>query len=411
MFKRRTIFMNTIIRDIMNDLKHSEDKINFAQIARRYNCDYRTVKRYYENDLKETVERKKRIIPKLIDGYEEIIKKKVDYSAPAIAIYNFLKEKGYKGGYSTIKNYVKNYKDERVQQATVRFETSPGLQCQIDWKESLILINKLGEPITINIFLAILGYSRKKYIRLTLDRSQETLFFCLYCMIKYFNGVPHELLFDNMRTVVDQSRTQFGEPHYNSKFVQFSRDCGFIPKSCIAYRPKTKGKVETVAKIMNRLKVQNEEFLDIEELNEIVIKLNEEINSEIQATTREIPTERFEKEKEYLLPCPKEEILNSYYSKSTTTRKVPKDCLVSFKNKRYSVPPKFSGKIVECVEENNYLHIYYNEILIAKHEISTKNINYLPEHYKALMSLSYSDQLSIDDLCNKNLELFDKLLK
>lgn len=118
---------------------------------------------------------------------------------------------------------------------------------QIDWKERLRLINKYGEVFTVDIFLAILGYSRLKFIKLTTDKTQKTLFRCLGELFRYLDGVPKELLFDNMRTVVDRSRTQFYEPIYNDKLVSFSKDAGFIPKSCVAFRPRTKGKVETLA--------------------------------------------------------------------------------------------------------------------------------------------------------------------
>jgi len=68
----------------------------------------------------------------------------------------------------------------------MRFEANQGLQCQIDWKENLSLISKNGEVFVINIFLSILGYSRLKYIELTLDKQQPTLFKCLNNMFKYF---------------------------------------------------------------------------------------------------------------------------------------------------------------------------------------------------------------------------------
>jgi len=98
-----------------------------------------------------------------------------------------------------------------------------------------------------------------------------------------------------MRTVVDQSRTQFGEPVYNSTFIKYAQDAGFIHKSCVAYRPKTKGKVETVAKIMNRLKVYNNEFAALDDLNKIIQDLMTSINEEIQETTQEKPIERFKR--------------------------------------------------------------------------------------------------------------------
>ncbi|MDM5143914.1 hypothetical protein ICE98_00987 [Lactococcus lactis] len=63
--------------------------------------------------------------------------------------------------------------------ATIRIETTPGLSAQVDWKENLKLISRNGEVFTINIFLYILGYSRMKYLQLTVDRLQPTLFECL----------------------------------------------------------------------------------------------------------------------------------------------------------------------------------------------------------------------------------------
>lgn len=390
--------------------KHSE-KINYASVARQYNCDYRTVKRYFENDVKITRERKQRKVTKKTDGFEAIIEEKAfTYHAPAIAIFHLLQEKyNYTGSYTLIKNYIHSLKEEKQQEVTVRFETSPGLQCQIDWKEQMKLTDRNGEIHEVNIFLGILGYSRLKYIELTFDKTQKTLFKCLTNMFKYFSGVPKELLFDNMRTVVDQSRTQFSDPVYNEKLIKFAKDAGFVPKSCVSFRPQTKGKVETVARIMNRLKVYNNEFTTMDECIQIVKDELEKINNEIQATTLEKPINRFEKEKEYLLKGINFDNLVDYYSEPTIQRKVPNACLITYQNKKYSVPPAYAGKNVTLVQENNILYIYYTTKLISKHEITPKIINYNPEDYKELMKKTFSDQTSIDEICKQNLELLDKL--
>lgn len=76
----------------------------------------------------------------------------------------------------------------------------------------------------------------------------------------YFNGCPKEILFDNMKTVVDKARTTTTKVVFNKRFESFSNDAGFTPLACIGYRPKTKGKVETLARIMERLRPYNEEF-------------------------------------------------------------------------------------------------------------------------------------------------------
>lgn len=403
--------MRTDIKEVAHVKKRDKEKINYAAIARQYGCDYRTVKKYYNERDDTPATRKPREIVKKTDGFEAIIQEKcLIHNAPAIAIYELLKSKyGYTGSYSTIKAYTHNLKKEKQNEVTIRFETSPGLQCQIDWKEELTLVSKLGETFTINVFLAILGYSRYKYIELTLDRSQPTLFKCLTNTIRYYGGVPKQFLFDNMKTVADKSRTQYETVVYNERFYQFSKDAGFEPQSCMAYRPETKGKVEVVAKIMNRLKAYNNEFTTLDELTKIVIELNKDINSQIHQTTKEKPVDRFHKEKEYLQPEPRYDILEAYYSEKVLTRKVPKDCLITYQNRKYSVQPAFAGKTVSLQIEGDNLHIYYNKSLVSSHKISDKVINYTQLDYKLLLKHSLIKEENIERIAEKNLELFDKL--
>ena len=273
----------------------------------------------------------------------------------------------------------------------------------------MLLHDKKGREYIINIFLSILGYSRLKYIELTLDKMQPTLFKCITNAIKYFGGTPKEFLFDNMRTVVDHSRTQFNKPVYNEKFYFFAKDAGFIPKSCLAYKPRTKGKVEVVAKIMDRLKVYDYEFSNLDELNNIINDLRDSINNEVQSTTKEKPIERYKKKKEYLNCEPNYEILEAYFASRPMIRIVPKDSLITYQNKRYSVPPKYIGKQVTIEAKDNLLYIYYNKNLICSHQISEKKISYNKEHYKELLIHSSLDKNSIDNVCQTNLDLLDKL--
>src|SRR5690606_13552573 len=114
------------------------------------------------------------------------------------------------------------------------------------------------EFLEVNIFLMVLGYSRIKYLKLTVDRTQKTLFECLYDGFEYFGGAPKEILFDNMSTVVDRSRTIFKNIAINNVFKHFAMDAGFEVITCRPYRPETKGKVETLAKLVDRLMVYNE---------------------------------------------------------------------------------------------------------------------------------------------------------
>lgn len=403
--------MRTDVFEAIFMTKKEKGKINYSKIAKQYNCDWRTVKHYYEARDQNPTVRKSRNLVKVTDGFETLITQKfLVEQAPVIEIYNVLKKNyGYLGSYTTLKRFTKKLKDQEIQKVTMHFETNPGFQCQIDRKESLKLKNKEGKVFEINIFLAVLGYSRFDYIELTLDKTQPTLFKCLTNLFKRIKGVPKQLLFDNMKTVVDRSRTQFGKPVYNQTFYAFSKDSGFIPKSCLAFRPQTKGKVENLAKIMNRLKAYNYEFDTIQDLEKIVKNMMNDINERIHQTTKSKPSILLEKEKEYFNPEPNYDNLETYFSTKPLQRKVPKDSLITFQNKKYSVPPKYVGKIVTLLLEGSNLSIYYNGYFVCSHQIADKKINYLPEHYLEIAGSTLTDTDAIEAICTENLNIFDKL--
>ena len=180
-----------------------------------------------------------------------------------------------------------------------------------------------------------------KYLMVTKDRTQTTVFNGLLESFKYFNGVPRQLLFNNMRTIVDRSRTQFNKPYYNEKLYSFSKDAGFVPKSCLAYKPQTKGKVEAVAKLINRLKVYNNEFDTFSDLDLIVRNFNDEINREVSTSTGKSPIVRFKEEQKYLNPLPNLDIFEEYLNLKPNKRKVTSESMINVDGKKYSVPPQY----------------------------------------------------------------------
>ena len=161
-----------------------------------------------------------------------------------MAVYKFIEKKGYSCKYSTVAAFVKKHKNEEIAKATIRFETASGLQAQADWKEELTMISKHGDVFKVNIFLMVLGYSRMKFLHLTTDRTQATLFLCMIEAFKCFKGILHEILFDNMKTVIDRSKSTFSNVEFNKTFKYFADDSGFKSIACRAYRPQIKGKAK-----------------------------------------------------------------------------------------------------------------------------------------------------------------------
>ena len=383
--------------------------VSKAKMAKIMDCDPRTVKKYLDG----YVPKKRRAITKSskLDDFKEIINSKLELGCNSMSIFKFIQKDGYKGSYSLLADYANKHKCEELKKATLRYETSPGLQAQVDWKESIKMVSTSGVVSEVNIFLMILGYSRMKFLKLTSDKTQKTLFECMNKAFEYFTGVPKEILFDNMPTVVDRANSRIGNVKINTKFLQYSKDVGFNVITCKAYRPQTKGKVEALAKLVDRLKVYNNEFETYEELQDIVNKFMKEINNELSQATNQKPIDRIKKETKYLLPLPSQDILKTYIS-SPKEYKVSKESMVTYKGLKYSVPTDLIGESVSVKETDEYIHIYYTTNLVTSHRKSGKFLNYKKEHIeKITKSDAFKDksQDEIEEFVNNFLSDYDEL--
>ncbi len=405
--------MRKDIYNYLEGIKIMGIKINYSDLARKFNCDARTVKNYATGKIKAT--RKKAIKKSKLDDFKTIVEDKVDnYCATALSIFKFIQERGYTGGYGLVKNYIREYKKDRIKKATIRFETNPGLQAQVDFKERKKMVSRNGDIFEINIFLYILGYSRIKYFEITENKNQKTLFNCLINAFKYTGGVPQEILFDNISSVVDRHNTYFKKVEYNKSFSQFAKDFNFRPVACRPYRAQTKGKVEAVSKLMNRLDVYNNEFETIEDLRELVRKLNRELNNEICQSINCTPNSRMKEEKRHLISLPNIKIVKSYIDERKEY-KVSKESMITYLGNKYSVPTAFIGKyvLVEVSWDTNRLKIFNNDDLIVEHKISNKLLNYKKEHAIEILkseAFKYSSLEEIESTVEKNLKHMDILL-
>ena len=215
-----------------------------------------------------------------------------------------------------------------------------------------------------------------------------------------------------MKTIVDHAKSTYTNVIINSKAEQFSKDVGFKIVTCRPYRPRTKGKVETLAKIMNRLKAFDKEFKNWNELNDIVKKLNYNLNYEEKSqATNEIPNILFQKEKEYLIPV-NVDILKNYYIPEKTY-KVSNESMITYKGIKYSVPIQYVGKQITVLDEDNVIHLYYNTKLIYSYNKNKKyKYNYKENDYVEILKNSSFDKKTseeIDKFIINNLESMDQI--
>jgi transposase len=389
-------------------------KPNFAALGREYGCDYRTAKiRYYEelnkeNGIEPIVKTRKHIV----DDYQDIIINKLETipGITAYSIYYFLKvEKNYQGSYETIKNFVRANKDKRKQPASVRVEPIIGKSAQVDWKENFKLTSKTGELFIINLFLMRLHYSKKFYARLTIDKKRDEVKTCIIESLEYFNGTPREIWFDNMATVMVKEGKH---KKVHNEIKQLGNDIGFTPILCQARRPKTKGTVENLAKLCDRLLSYNNEFETLDDLIKIVNKFNDECGKEKSQAHNKIVNEVFEDEKKYLIPLPNKNILERY-KQTVEYRKVTQDSMVVYRGNRYSVPTRFIGSYLGIRIIDNQVNIYDNTELIRCHMISNDNLNYNKEDKIEILKSDLLFGLDEKEIKNKientDLQIYDFL--
>ena len=354
--------------------------MNYTELGRKYHMDPRTAKRYAESPQRPEYALSERK-PSKLDAYKNQIDlwlEEASYSA--VRILEKLQEQGFDGKYSIVKEYVRSKKMDLDEKATVRFETMPGQQGQMDWGffEDHIVFED-GQMKKLYCFLLVLGYSRMRYIEFVTDMSTNTLIRCHQNAFRYFGGYPEEILYDNMKQVVVKRLLKQEDSTLNRQFEDFAGFYGFKPILCRPYRGQTKGKVERTVQYVRDNFMVGIKYRSLNDLNGQALAWCNKVNSKIHATTNEIPFERLKREKLNLLK-------REYIIDKINLRRVQKDCLISYAGNQYSVPSEYAGKDVAVVALDNMLAAYYGGKQIALHRISYQKRDMVvnAHHYRRL---------------------------
>jgi transposase len=217
--------------------------LSIKAISKKTGFDWKTVRKYLNSS--SVPESKKRAEKQSkLDKYNDYITTKL-HEGPYTAsrLYREIQEMGFTGKYTIVKDFVRNVRPERGVPVVLRYETKPGVQSQVDWSEfGRVEID--GQTKKLYCFNMILGYSRMRYIEFTLSIDVTTLIKCHQNAFRYFGGCTDEILYDNMKQAVIHRALKSSDSTWHSKFEDFYKYCGFIPRLCRPYRPQTKGKIE-----------------------------------------------------------------------------------------------------------------------------------------------------------------------
>lgn len=234
-----------------------------------------------------------------IDEYRGIVQSRLEEFSElsAVRLHDELRAAGYKGGYTQVKEYVRQVRPPRPVEPVVRFETPPGHQAQVDFAHFRL---PWGRRYAL---LLVLGYSRVLWLRFFKRQDMRTLFAGLEEAFSFLGGVPKEVLFDQMRSVVAADHRFDGGPLVeNSEFLRFAHHWRFRVRACRPYRAKTKGKVERPIRYVRDNFFYGRHFLNDDDLDAQLERwLCNVANVRVHRTTKEKPLERFERDERAVL--------------------------------------------------------------------------------------------------------------
>lgn len=290
-------------------LKRQEKSIR--EIRRITGHSRNTIRKFLRSSMEPGYKPRERKPGKLdpFKGFlEERMKAALPHRLPATVLTREIRALGFNGSERLVRLFLATLHPAKDSEPVVRFETEPGKQMQADWCE----LRKGKDPLYA--FVATLGFSRDAFVIFTTSQSFEVLRECHEAAFSFFGGVPHEVLYDNMKTVVlERNAHGEGKHRFHSGLWDTAKHFGFMPRLCKPYRAQTKGKVERFNRylrysfyypLLSRLK-QAGLSLDVATANIEVRKwLGEVANCRIHGETNERPCDRLVIERQALLPLP-----------------------------------------------------------------------------------------------------------
>lgn len=352
---------------------------NITQIARTLKINRKTVRKYlnceghpgYRNQNRESqLEQHRQYLEVRLKEYPLL---------SSIRLYEELKERGYKAGYRMLCKFVRKIRPPKQPKAYIRVETPPGKQAQADWAEFSQV--KLAQRIVdLHCFIITLSYSRNLYIEFCLNEKEQNLQNCHIHSFEYFDGVPFEIRYDNMPTVV--IRRENGKPIIHQGFKDFATFYNFKPDICLPYHKEAKGKAERVIRYVRGNFFYARSFKDLEDINAQAREwLDKTANQRYNKLHGALISELLEKER--LLPLPS----FRYDTRIPHLYKVNKDCLISYLGNFYSVPHVYAGQTIELQDDGNIVYCLLNGKFIAQHKkclIKKGQMIINPAHYEGL---------------------------
>jgi transposase len=352
--------------------RHFISNESVSSLARSLKLTRNTVRKYLHATAGSSYQRTTQPEPKL-GAFKQRLLQWLEHDAglpkkqrrTARRLYEGLVGEGYPGAYDSVQRYVKQWKTEAgrssTSQAFVPLAFAPGEVCQFDWSEETAEIDGIVQRIKLAHFR--LAYSRKLFVVAYPCETQEMVLDAHVRAFAFFGGVPQQMVYDNLTTVVQ--KTCFGQQRqFNRRFLALANHYLFEPVACTPAAGWEKGQVENqVARVRSWLFTPLVRAASFEDLNTWLSERCHELAQRLHPTqlSRTIG-ECFSDEQPLLrvIDAPFDGYVEHHKRVSST-------CLILLDRNRYSVPAEWAGRPVSVRLSATEVVVLGESQVLARH--------------------------------------------
>ena len=291
---------------------------------------------------------------RLLDAYEPVLKELLGRypNLTGERALQELRSRGFTGGYTVVRERIKQLRPRSAPPPVPRFETGPGDQAQMDFGVYDLDFTREGRR-RVHLFSYLLGYSRRQYLRFVEAMDLPTTLREHVNAFHHLGGAARTCLYDNFKAVVVKHDAE--GPLYNPKFLAFATHYGFRPQACRVRRPQTKGKVERKFHYVEVNLLNGRTFDSLDHLNEITTEwLATVADVHVMRDFKESPRDRHERERTHLLPLP----ARDFDTATVVYRHVNVEGFLTHRLNHYSVPWSFIGQVLPVRIDGGDVIIY-----------------------------------------------------
>lgn len=297
-----------------------------------------------------------------LDPYRDAVRTMLS-DAPemrATGVLERLRPLGYRGGITVVRDIVRELRPRAAREVFLTLKHAPAEIAQVDWADFGYALP--GCPRRVSAFVMVLAYSRMLHMEFTLSQSQGSLLRCMERACRFYGGITHVDVFDNMRTVVLEHKTT---PVFHPRFVQYAAARGFAITACRPRTPTGKPDVERGIGFVRERFWPGRRFASLLDLNQQAVAWRDDFaNARVHETTGKIPKLVFEHEEKMRLsplantPFDTDDLFGTGITKTFR---------VSFDRNRYSVPPRLVSQSVVVRGDDEFVRVFLATKEIAAH--------------------------------------------